>query len=120
MRKKSMKQRVFAVALATAFAFSPAFPSFTAFAASETMEDASETKGAVTDEKLSIKDSYAQGQVTTSWTFNYSNDALKPAALKKAEVPDWYNWTEEGGKYIYKPSDSKHEVEYNYSVSYPV
>ena len=120
MRKKSMKQRVFAVALATAFAFSPAFPSFTAFAASETMEDASEAKGAITDEKLSIKDSYAQGQVTTSWTFNYSNDALKPAAIKKIEVPGYYYWTEEGGKYIYKPSDYKYEEEYNYSYTYPV
>ena len=119
MRKKSMKQRVFAVALATAFAFSPAFPSFTAFAASETMEDASEAKGAVTDEKISIKDSYAQGQVTEWWTFSYNNEALKPVATTTKKVQD-YEWTWEGDKYVYKPTTYTYEETYNYSYSYPV
>ncbi|HBZ02841.1 MAG TPA: hypothetical protein DEO83_03420 [Lachnospiraceae bacterium] len=119
MRKRSIKQKAFAVALAAVFAISPGFTTVTANAASETMEEVSEATGAVTGSRISIKDSVAQGQITEQWTFNYNNDSLKPDAKKKETVHYRY-WDWVNGKYtkVDDPDDTYEET-YNFKVTYP-
>ena len=96
MRKYSIKQRAFAVALAAAFAFTPGFTGINAYAA-EAVEEATEESFAagVADmgiqPVLAIKETTGENQIVTGYTFTYGyggNATIGVPQPKKEKDPD--------------------------------
>lgn len=95
MRKYSIKQRAFAVALAAAFAFTPGFTGINAHAA-EAVEEATEESFAagVADmgiqPVLAIKETTGENQIVTGYTFTYGyggNATIGVPQPKKGKRP---------------------------------